>query len=239
MADVTFRYFPALGRAQALRDVLYEAASADAGIRFSEVRVPLAEWRSHNTDPSFAGPFQSLPTLTWGADTLAEALAIAAFLSRQLGHYDGLSAAQIARLEAIVSCCYVDVTVMVGMAIWGEVLFPGTTVEAGAERIVPRLLNKLARVEAQLPETGWLGGAQPHVADFFVFEAHESVALLLGPNRSDALRARLPSLTAFAERMRRRPALAASWAQRPTFFSGSADESAMLQRIWQAPLSAI
>jgi glutathione S-transferase len=101
------------------------------------------------------------------------------------------------------------------------------------------MLSKLARVEAQLPESGWLGGAQPQVADFFVFEAYESVSLLLGSDRSEPLRARLPSLAAFAERMRARPALAANWAQRPAHFSGSGDEHAMLQRIWQAPLSMI
>lgn len=239
MASVSLRYFPALGRAQPLRDVLQDAASLDPQLRFQDIQLPLAEWRDFKQQPSFAGEFQSLPTLTWGDVTLAETLPIAGFLSRQLGFYDGLSPVEIARVEAIISCCYVDVTIMVGIAIWAEMMCPGTQVEASAERIVPRLLAKLARLEAQLPESGWLGAARPNVADFFVFEAYESVALLLGPERGEALRLRLPRMAAFVEHTWARPALAASSARRPVRFSGAGDEPAMLERIWQAPLSGI
>jgi glutathione S-transferase len=238
MPNVTLRYFPALGRAQPLRDVLLEAASLDPQLRFEDLQLPLAEWRDHKQQPAFAGEFQSLPTLSWGDVTLAETLPIAGFLARQLGFYEGLSPLEIARVEAIISCCYVDVTIMVGIAIWAEMLCPGTTVEASAERIVPRLLAKLARLEARLPESGWLGASRPNVADFFLFEAYESVALLLGPQRGDALRLRLPRLAAFVERIWARPALAANM-RRPVRFSGTGDEPAMLERIWQAPLGVI
>src|SRR5262245_42267499 len=117
---IVLRYFEAQGRAQALRHLL-----GDSGLPFEDVRVPIPDWPPLKGDPNFAGWFGSLPTLTWGDDTVAEALPIATYLSKRLGHYAGLGDAAIAKLEAVCSCCYMDVVSRSGEVLWADVIYPG------------------------------------------------------------------------------------------------------------------
>src|SRR4051812_5834704 len=98
MTRVTLRYFPIVGRAQPLRHAL-----VDAGVAFDDIRVPLGDWPARRGDPAFAGLFAALPSLSWDADTVSEALAIASYLARRLGQYDGLDDGAIGRLEAVAS----------------------------------------------------------------------------------------------------------------------------------------
>src|SRR5262245_28398228 len=82
---IELRYFQVVGRAQSLRHAL-----SDAGIVFEDVRIPMTEWPARRDDPTFAGPYRGLPTLRWGDATVAETLAIASFVARRLGQYNGL-----------------------------------------------------------------------------------------------------------------------------------------------------
>lgn len=229
---VVLRYFPLVGRAQPLRHAL-----ADAAVAFDDVRVPLAQWPQHKEDPDFAGPYGGLPTLTWGPVTLAETLPIASFLARRLGHYEGLDDAAIAHLEGICSSCYVEVTLRIGELIWADLIYPGADLASSVPGQLARMLDKLVRLDRRTPEAGWLGGEKPGMADFYAAEAVETYRYIVGPQREQALRTRLPRLTALAQRVAARPAIASAWTQRPAQFTARPDEMAIVERLRALDLS--
>jgi glutathione S-transferase len=226
MLAVVLRYFPVVGRVQALRHAL-----ADAAVAFEDVQVLLSQWPQHKDDPSFAGPYGGLPTLSWGPVTLSETLPIATFLARRLGHYDGLDDAAMARLEGICSNCYIEVTSRLGELIFADVLYPRDDLAVAFPFHLARMLDKLARLDKQIPEAGWLGGQNPAMADFFAAEAVEAQRHLLGPACEEKLVARLPRLVALAQRIKARPAVARAWESRPQQFTARPDEAAVLDRL--------
>jgi glutathione S-transferase len=230
MNDVVLRYFPIVGRAQPLRHAL-----ADAGITFEDRHVVREDWAESRHDPGFGGPFAGLPTLTMDGETIGETLAIAAYLGRRLGHYAGLSDAEIAKIEGISSHVYLEVLQRLIELFWAEALYPGCDVANTFARHLARMLDKLARLEAFLPGPGrWLvktphGGPTP--ADFFAAEAVEALRRVLGEEREPALRARLPGLVELADEIRARPRLAAAWQSRPARFSTHRDEELVIERL--------
>jgi glutathione S-transferase len=226
---VVLRYFDARGRAQALRNAL-----SGAGLSFEDVRVTLATWPPYREDPSFSGPFGSLPTLTWDGDTVSETIAIASYIARRLGHYDGLAAGDIAKLESVVSCAYLDVLRVLAEVVWAPVMYPGADAAMTTPRVLGRALDKLGRLSALLPAktiSPWLGGTRPIVGDFFVGEAVEALRHLLGPTRDDSLRKRVPLAFEHAERLRALPAMAGAWQSRPPRLTGNPEEPAVIDRI--------
>lgn len=232
MTSVVLRYFPIIGRAQPLRHAL-----ADAAVAFEDVQVLLSQWPQHKEDPSFAGPYCGLPTLSWGPVTLSETLPIATFLARSLGHYDGLDDAAMARLEGVCSNSYIEVTLRIGEILWADLLYAGSDLAGAFPLHVARMLDKLARLDKQIPETGWLGGRNPTMADFFAAEAVEAQRYILGPTREEKLRARLPHLVALAQRVKDRPAVARVWESRPQQFTARPDEAAVVERLRALDLS--
>jgi glutathione S-transferase len=230
---VVLRYFSVVGRAQSLRHVL-----ADAGVAFEDVRIEVADWPRRREDPSFAGPYRGLPTLSWNDATIAETLVIATFLARTLGQYDGLSAVAIARLEAIASNAYLEVCRGVAELIWSDVANPGINLSLAAPRQFARVVQKLSYLDACAPEAGWFAGAEPGVADLFAAEAFEAVRFLLGSGRESALRAGAPRLALLADRVGARPSLASAWANRPARFTARPDEPDAIERLRTLDLSA-
>lgn len=233
--SMVLRYFEARGRVQPLRHLL-----ADSGVEFEDVRVSVAAYPPYRQDPSFSGWFGSLPTLSWGADTIAEALPITTYVSQRLGHYDGLAPARVARLEAICSCIYIDIITRLGEILWASVLYPGADLGATVPRSLGRMLDKLWRVSELLgADEQWYGGGRPLSADFFAAEGVESLQQVLGASREAALRERLPAAFRHAERLRARPALARRWPERPANLTASPDEAALIERLQQFDLSSI
>jgi glutathione S-transferase len=233
-SPIILRYFAMQGRAQPIRHAL-----ADAGVAFEDLRVSMADWPKQKGDPSFAGPYGGLPTLTWGDVLVAETLPIAAFVARKLRQYDGLDAAAIAHLEGVCSSCYVEVVLRAGDAIYADMLYPGADVATAFRWILGRMVEKLERLDAIAPEGAWLGGAEPAVADFFAGESVEVTTYLLGPARRDALVARLPRLAALAARVRARPSLGGQWERRPDRFTARPEEDAVVERIRALDLSSL
>jgi glutathione S-transferase len=231
---VVLRYFEMRGRAQPLRHAL-----AAGGVAFEDVRMSLAEWPNHKGDATFAGPYGSLPTLTWDGLLVAEALPIASFAAHRLGHYRDREDDAIARFEGVCSACYLDVLVRAGELMYADLLYPGADLTKTFAFLVDGMAAKLSGVESIPAPGAWIGGESPVVADFFAAEAFEVMSYLLGPDRLFTLRAKLPKLTALAARIRELPALAREWERRPLQFTARADERVAVERIRSAVSSSL
>jgi hypothetical protein len=232
---IVLRYFAVRGRAQPLRHAL-----ADAGVDHEDVRLSRpGDWGANKEDPAFAGPYGGLPTLTCDGETIAEALPIASFLARRLGHYEGLSDHAIARAEGVCSSVYLDVMLRAADIIWGDVLYTGIDLSVAAPRIARRMLSKLERLEATLPTSPerFLGEGRPVMADFFAAEGLETMLHVLDASPAERIRARLPRLATLAHRVREQPAIARL--HRPDRFTARPDESAVLERVRALPGMAL
>src|SRR3954463_7230601 len=163
MPSIVLRYFPVVGRAQALRHAL-----TDAGLAWEDLRVPMADWPRLRGEPGFGGPFATLPTLTWDGATVGETLAIASFVARRLGHDRGRDDVAIARLDAITSYCYLEVAATLGQLLWADLLYPGGDVAPAVRMIVGRILDKLGGLDVDAPPTPFWDGERPVVSDYFI-----------------------------------------------------------------------
>jgi glutathione S-transferase len=228
MADtnqVILRYFSCRGRAQPLRDAL-----SDAGVAFDDVQI--TDWRARPQPPEIAGLFGSLPTLTWGDVDACETLPMARLIGERLGHTRGLSERRVVELEAACSAMLTDVLVPIAHAIWSDLLFPGSDAKGVTARQSPRWRSKLARAAALLPrDRPFLGGEAPVIADFFLFEAFDTLGMLLGPALAPRLERELPRLTRLARDLLARPRVASVYAARPPRFTGRPDEPQVLARL--------
>jgi glutathione S-transferase len=231
---VVLRYFPVLGRAQAIRHIL-----ADRQVPFEDVRPTMADWGRERENASYSGPFRALPSLTWGDAHVSETLPVASFIAKRTGQYDGLDDAAIARIEAICSCCLMDVVLRVAELLRVDQVYPGSDAARAIVVLAPRVLQKLATIDADLGAAEWFGGAQPVTADFFAVEAFEAFAYAVGPTRRAALGERLPRLTSLSRRVRERPAQAKAFETRPARLTPRPEEDAILERARAADLSAL
>lgn len=230
MHKITLRYFEAVGRAQPIRHALL-----DAGVVFEDVRATLEDWPSLREDPLFGGPFHALPTLTWDEATIGETLPIASFIAKKLSHYEGLSDAEIAAHEGVVSHCYLEVLVRIGELIWSDLMYAGADFAKSVQMLMPRMLDKLACVENQY-RGAFFGGKRPIMTDFFAAEAIEVATYAFGNRREAALRRRLPRLFDLAEAVAERPAVAGARKRRPPSFTMRPDEAAVVARLSDAAL---
>lgn len=221
---ITLRYFSVVGRAQPLRHALY-----DAQLDFNDLQIALPEWSAHKEDPGFAGLFSGLPTLSWDEDTLYETLSISSYLARRLGHYQGLSDAEIAHLEAVCSNCYTEAMMRLGELIWADLIYPGSDLAVALPILLGRMQDKMRRLETATPESGWFGRSAPGMADFFAAEAVECLNYLLG--EPEALGQKLPRLASLSRRIRERPTLSAAFSARPAQFTARPDEAAVIARL--------
>lgn len=225
----TLRYFSVLGRAQPLRHALF-----DAQHDFHDLQISPLQWPEHKEDPGFGGLFAGLPTLTWEEDTICEALPIASFLARRLGHYQGLSEVEIAHREAVCSCCYTEVMVRLGELLWADLIYPGANLAVAFPMLLGRMLDKMSRLETATEDAGWFfGGKAPGMADFFAAEAVECLIYLLGG--PEAFGQRMPRLVALSRRLRARPTLSAAFAARPAQFTARPDEADVVTRLRALP----
>jgi len=223
---VLLRYFDCRGRAQPLRDVLI-----DAGVEFQDDRIAVGPgWLGIKAET----PFGALPVLLWGDQAIAQTLAIANFLARRLGQYDGRSDAEIARLEMLTSAAYLDLIQPIAELLWRWGA-PGD--EAGWRGWfaghVQRFRARLAAFEALSPTTGpYFGGDRPAVADYFLLEAVREWRLILGRPLLGAMDAcprlgvMIQALEAHAEA---RGCLAPE--RRPTAFSGNPQDAESLKSL--------
>jgi glutathione S-transferase len=231
---IVLRYFPVLGRTQALRHAL-----TASGRVFEDLRLPLPEWSTRRTDPRFAGVLRALPTLSWDDSLVSETLPIASFLAKRLGHYEGLDDASVALREAIVSSTYTDIMLRLIEVIRADAHHPGADPARSLVVALPRILQKFELVDASLPKATYLGGERLTMPDFVVAETFETLRYVLGPDRDARLAQQLPRSASLAASLRNRPELAPAWETRPERFTGRSDEDLVISRLRSVELSPL
>jgi glutathione S-transferase len=226
---IVLRYFDCRGRAQPLRDAL-----ADAELPFVDERIPIgSEWRELK-ETEAGGPFGCLPVLEWGDDVVSQTLPLASYLARRLGHYDGLDAMQVARLEMVSSSALLDIVFEGALMLWFASRAGPEGEEATFQLHEARIAHKLERLErllAREPAT-YFGGQSPAIADFFVFEALDMTRLLFGERLERHLET-WPRLAEASRALLARPAFARYLADvgRPDRLTGSPNEHDMRERL--------
>jgi glutathione S-transferase len=233
-SNIVLRYFDCRGRAQALRDAL-----TDARLDFSDERFTVGPAWVAAKDAAGGGPFGNLPVLEWDGDIVGQTLPIAGYLARRLGHYDGLDAMGIARLEMVTSAAYLDMIFEVASMIW--MLPPDTDARDTPvfTRQEPRIIDKIARFERALG-TGsapYFGGDRPAVADYFVAEA-TGIAEAAFPTRVARALAAAPRIAELVSSVSARPGVARILAEgrRPERLTAAPHEPLVLERArrWDA-----
>jgi glutathione S-transferase len=194
--NVALRYFDCRGRAEPLRHLL-----RDRGVAFEDAREPIDDVRRTiarlDAEPALAAPFGLLPVLDWDGFRVAQTLAIASFVSRELGAYAALDGRAVARVESLASAAYCELTCVLPEIVWSPLWCAGLPFE--------RLLKRVARTPCTYPrklesvlQAGepWFCGADPLAADFFVFEGLAAWQAILGEPYVLAI-AQLPKLSAW------------------------------------------
>jgi hypothetical protein len=197
--NVRLRYFACRGRAEPIRHFL-----RDRAVVFEDAREPIADLRETlarlRDDPSRAAPFGLLPVLDWDDLRVTQTLPIASFVGRELGLHARLDSPALARLDAVASAAYSELTSVLPELTWAPLWYPEVPLERLVKRASRTPCGYPARFEQVLgDEHAWFGGAEPHVADFFVFEGLAAWCDVLGPPYAEAI-ARLPKLSAWWDR---------------------------------------
>ncbi|MDD9939589.1 MAG: glutathione S-transferase family protein [Myxococcales bacterium] len=232
---VVLRYWSCRGRAQALADFLF-----DREVPFVDERVtagsPPGVWVRMRKDPGRAGPFAALPVLQWGDDVLAETLPIASFLNQTLSLPSRAAPSATARHDMLCSAAYLDVSRPLADLIRSPASHPGTSLAKRAHFVLPVVFQKMRLLSLAVGgRPDYFGGETPAVADFFVFEAMEELAYLMGPH-GGLLADALPELTEYRERLRARPAMARLFRDhRHARFTGFPDEPKSLAELESLP----
>jgi hypothetical protein len=169
-----------------------------------------------------------VPVLEWGDDVVSQTLPMASYLARRLGHYDGLDAMQVARLEMVSSAALLDIIFESALMLWfaGEGGADGEV--ATFQRHEARIVHKLERLERMLASepSVFFGGPTPVVADFFAFEALDMARCLFGARLERRLES-WPRLAAATHALLARPAFSRYLADvgRPDRLTGSPSEA--------------
>jgi hypothetical protein len=226
---VVLRYFNCRGRGQALRYLL-----VDQGIEFADERIEAEAWQRYAGAPEAGGPFCSLPVLQWEECSIAQTLAIAAYLSRWLGHAENLDSAGLARLESVASAAYLDLTCLIRELLRPRVMPQDDQWPTFLAEFSTTVPARLPAFERLLCARGapFFGGVAPVAADYFVFEAVDAWLELLGAPVAAAL-ANCPRLREHQSELLARPKLSAYLASgcRPLPLTASPHETAIRARL--------
>lgn len=220
---ITLRYFACRGRAQPLRYALH-----DAGVTYDDELVPFdASWVECKQDPSFSGPFASLPVLVWGDVVLAQTPAIAYFLARTLELGGDGSDLAMARALALCTFGLEDFAAPIFGVLWQPGEYSAESVRAARDGARARLASRVTRLEAWLQDNApYALGERPCIGDYFLWEGVDVAIRVIGPSLIEAA----PAVRAWFDRMAARPRLAAYIASgaRPAKLCGSMVEDEIL-----------
>jgi len=208
----TLQYFECRSRGQALRFALW-----DAGVHFLDARFPvedLTAWRSCADDPERGGPFASLPVLTWDGHVVAQTLAIAAYLAEKLNAVERSATPEARSVQWMVtSAAHLDTQAPYSGLLWASADTEDPLLARHATGLRDALARKFVSLERVLQERaapgGCFAGAEPGIADWFVFESLDRAEAVFGAALEPTLRT-CPGLTALARRLAARPRIAAA-----------------------------
>ena len=180
---VILHYFDCRSRGQALRFAL-----VGSGVDFEDRRVPLEavdRWREEASDVKLGGPFASLPVLDWDGYRIAQTLAVASYLSEKLGLDAHLDAPEErAYQQMLVSAAHLDMQAPFSGLLWLAADATDARLLGRARRLLGALASKLQQFEELHGERGpadpYFGGAQPSMADYFVYESLDRACSVFG-----------------------------------------------------------
>jgi glutathione S-transferase len=233
-ARITLRYFDCRSRGQGLRFAL-----VDAGCDFDDVRIPtadLARFRRDAGRPELGGPFASLPVLVWDGHEVAQTLAIAGYLADKLGRETTSTAEERSRLAMITSAAHLDMQVPYSQLLWLPADCTDAKLSNVARDLLSQLTGKLGQLEALHRRRGvggpFFGGAEPAVADCFVYESLSRGRDVFGTDFTLRLE-QSPGLGALVSAMEARAAIAAHLGRGgvPYQVSASPSEPYLRQRL--------
>lgn len=204
------RYFDCRGRGQALRFALQDRAPGFEDERIANALLP--EFKRNAGRPGVGGPFGALPVLDWDGYRIAQTLAIARYLGAKLGCDGQGSAEQSGFLDMILSAAHLDLQMPYGLLFWQPADRPEADFIAAARLLAATIATKLGQVEAQFATSGaqgpYFGGAEPAIADYFVYESLSRGHAVFGEVFERRLRTS-PRLQELKTAMESRPGIAA------------------------------
>ncbi len=225
------RYFECRSRGQALR-----FAFGAFDVAFEDLRVPLGELASFRTDagrPGAATPFGALPVLDWDGQRVAQVLAIAGYLAARIDPQQGKrSAEQRAFLDMIASAAHLDMQAPYTHLMWLPADCPDAQLEGVAQQLFALLTAKLDQLQVLLaPHTGpFCAGAEPSVADCFVYESLLRASDVFGAQFHDRLDA-APRMRELSRELGARPGVVAERERMPFQVTASPSEPALRERL--------
>lgn len=230
MKKIALRYFECRGRAQPIRFFL-----AEKDILFRDIRVPLDSlsdsWKTTKDDPDFSGPFGRLPILDWGDQQISETLVIAFHLHNKFDSFK-YDAEHNLLIRSVISSTYTDVISPIGILIWQDVLTPGVDMKKYLFRSMTVFEQLFDRYDQLLRKVGrpFIGGKEPCLADYFVFEALQIYLVVFKP-RHLSLQANHSTLATFNDKMTQDPGVKACLASLPSKITGRVDEESRITKI--------
>jgi glutathione S-transferase len=179
--SIVLRYFDVRGRAEPLR-----LALTHSGVSFEDERVATgSNWPTLKAQRTFSGPLSQLPVLVWDDFEITETFAIARYLAERLGHYEGRSIEERARLDMVTSFVYMDVMNAATTMMWVPA---GTDPRTHAKVHLTKLKRRPAQLESLLPEgKAWFGGEKPAMPDYFAAAGVRALEIILGEKATTVL----------------------------------------------------
>ncbi len=174
------RYFDCRNRGQALR-----FAMAGSSHTFQDVRLPIVELDTFRKNAHIAGvggPFAALPVLEIGGHSLAQTLAIATFLDREMLDGSTRPSDYQAWLDMILNAAHLDMQAPYSNIMWLPEDCDDDVLVSQARALFRLLVRRLTQLESLHAEASlpgkFFGGLNPAMADYFVYESLSRACLV-------------------------------------------------------------
>uniref|UniRef100_A0A061R4H4 Glutathione S-transferase n=1 Tax=Tetraselmis sp. GSL018 TaxID=582737 RepID=A0A061R4H4_9CHLO len=207
MPKVTLRYWDCQGRGEFIRLML-----RDCGLEFEEELLKhedLSSWPERKRMVNFGGAYGQLPVLHWQDDEdsdevlVSQTLSIGMFLNKKLCPAQMNNPEAEAKAMSLACFVYEELHVPLLKQMWGVGAQP-------AQFFGEQVPRRLERLDARVPEDGFMLGDAPCWAEYLLFATLESLSQVLG----EGVMSGFGYLNEFAGRMKARHGISL-WTMEP------------------------